>query len=230
MSIKVDKSYSHVNKKHVIAKTEGYKQVPKPIIFAAQPLNPYFSQFPQMNLGFNNFSSPILPAIMSFFMMPQPIQWGIGLLNNFTHAYNTKTDIAALKKFYNANVAGGLAKVAEHTARVTNTIGRCAKGVMDSMANSHLANNGSRVASAYQEAGKLYDNKNFAHVDISRNDLQKLPAGCVIVWQASEGHPHGHIAVTLGNGQEASDHVQNLISQRNARYDVFVPTKNKQNC
>lgn len=230
MSIKIDKPYLHAHKKHAIKKTKENKQSQQPVIFAAKPLNPSFSQFPQMNLGFNNYSSPIFPAIMSFFMMPQPIRWGMGLFNNFTHAYNTKTDIAALKKFYNANVAGGLAKVAERTARITNTIGRCAKGVMDSMENLHLANSGSRVASAYQQVDKLHNNKNFAHVDISRNDLQKLPAGCVIVWQASEGHPHGHIAVTLGNGQEASDHVQNLISQRNARYDVFVPTKNNQNC
>lgn len=142
--------------------------------------------------------------------------------------YNTKTDIKALNNVYNSELAKRLASIAAHNAKEANTIGWCAKIATNSLCDAGVANTQIKCASAYQVAGKLNNNKNFKQVSVSKEDLKNLPAGCVIVWQPyndSKGnyHEHGHIAVTLGNGKEASDHVQN-IANINSLYSVFVPT------
>lgn len=145
----------------------------------------------------------------------------------FTNNYNTKTDLKALKDVYNPDLANKLANIAEKNAYKTNTVGWCARGTNDALEMAGLSKGETRVASAYQAEDKLRNHKNFREVAVSREDLAKLPAGCVIVWQASPGRPHGHIAVTLGDGREASDHVQSLRTDRPAAYSVFVPVGNK---
>lgn len=145
----------------------------------------------------------------------------------FTDFYNTRTDLKALKDVYNPSLGNKLANIAAKNASRTNTVGWCAKGTNDSLEIAGLAGGETRVASAYQEANKLANHKNFKEVSVSRGDLTKLPAGCIVVWDRnlngnSPGDKHGHITVTLGNGQEASDHVQNMY-MKGSRYRVFVP-------
>ena len=60
--------------------------------------------------------------------------------------------------------------------------------------------------SAYEAAPQLAKNKNFQEItDLKASDLPKLPAGYVVVWSPVEGHPHGHISISDGNGNEISD-------------------------
>lgn len=142
---------------------------------------------------------------------------------------NTNNEIHSLNDVYDSGVSGELASVAYERAMQMNTKGYCAKGVNDSIQRAGLANGETRVSSAYMEANVLANHANFKEVEVSRNELGKLPAGCVVVWDKGAGSSsafaqHGHIAITLGNGREASDNVSELKTF-NTNYRVFVPVK-----
>lgn len=97
-----------------------------------------------------------------------------------------------------------IARAAEKNALNNNTVGWCYREVADTLDNFgvHLYGN-----SAYMAAPQLAQNKNFKEVS-----ADNLKPGTVLVFGKSEGHPHGHITVYLGNGREASDHVQKLVN------------------
>lgn len=147
---------------------------------------------------------------------------------SYDQSLNTKTDLVALEGVYNPALGEKLANSAKQAANSLNSVGRCARGVVNGMVNSGFATDSLRD-NAYKLDPKLAQHKNFREVLVAREDLKNLPAGCVIVWQPSSGHANGHVAVTLGNAQEASDHVQRLIV-RNAPYSVFVPVRVNFNC
>lgn len=102
-----------------------------------------------------------------------------------------------------AHMANRIARAAYQEARSRNTTGWCYSGVADALDNLGINLYGE---SAYMAKGQLLRDKRFAVVSL--NDLKP---GDVLVHGKSAGHEHGHIAVYLGNGQEASDHVQGLI-------------------
>jgi hypothetical protein len=81
------------------------------------------------------------------------------------------------------------------------------------------------LADADEMGAQLASDSRFHEiVGISPSDFPKLPAGVVIVWSASPGHPYGHISTTLGGGQEASDFVGAQITGfTTATARVFVP-------
>lgn len=141
---------------------------------------------------------------------------------SFNRNYNTKTDLTALNSLYNPKKGLTLASVAEQNAQQLGTMGWCLKGVRTGLEKAGLDCSQSMGGSAYQAVAALDNNPAFKRVDISKQDLSKLPAGCVVVWDKSSGNQHGHIAVTLGDGKEASDHVQN-VSQRDVAHTVYVP-------
>ena len=66
---------------------------------------------------------------------------------------------------------------------------------------------------AYQKANQLASNPRFKEVSVRPDQLNQLPRGAVVVWGRSEQKPYGHVTVALGNGKEASDHIQNLITR-----------------
>lgn len=149
----------------------------------------------------------------------------------FTTTYNTNTNLAELKDVYSPNVANRLANIACENARKTDTVGWCAKGTNDALQLAGLAKGETRVSAAYQEADILAKHPNFKEVTISKDELKSLPAGCVVVWDRNrdksrpDSRPadtYGHIMVTLGNGKEASDHVDNIL-MLNTSFRVFVP-------
>lgn len=145
-------------------------------------------------------------------------------INEYIGENEPKNTMAALEGKYNPRLSGLLASIAKRNAEKTDTVGMCFKGVREGFEESGFSNGEIRGKSAYMAAGMLRKHKNFTEIQgLTKSDLKSLPAGCVIVWDKSQGHKHGHIAVTLGNGQEASDHVQGLV-QRNAKFWVFVPT------
>jgi murein DD-endopeptidase MepM/ murein hydrolase activator NlpD len=117
------------------------------------------------------------------------------------------------------NNAARLAESARRVAANMNTTGWCAKGVGDALDAAGLSSQ--RVPSAYMKADILARDPRFREIDVSGGNI---PPGAVIVHPAGyngAGSVHGHIAVSLGNGQEASDHIQRLITSPNMR--VFVP-------
>lgn len=105
----------------------------------------------------------------------------------------------------------------------SKSTGYCAKSVKESIARTGLGSyeNGH----AYQCADILSNNPNFKEVKVSADDIDKLPAGCVVVYpQGDSGYSsqYGHIEIALGNGKAASDFVnKNVKESANAR--VFVP-------
>jgi len=115
-----------------------------------------------------------------------------------------------------------LAAVARRTGGALGTTGWCAKGVMDSLEAAGLGVQ--RVPSAYMAADVLAGDSRFREVNLSPEQIRNLPPGAVIVSPSNYGgfgSPHGHITISLGNGQEASDHIQNLITAPGQR--VFIP-------
>lgn len=178
--------------------------------------------FMAMGLEFNNFSSDL--KLFEMYMSNQmPLSMQDYL---FSNSYNTSTDLAALRTVYNPNLGEKLANIAERTAQNIDTVGWCAKGANNALEAAGIANGETRVYAAYQEADVLANHKNFREVYVSQEDLTKLPAGCVIVWNRSGADSdfgkYGHIAITLGDGREASDHVQQL-KVRGTGFRVFVP-------
>lgn len=118
-----------------------------------------------------------------------------------------------------------LAQIAQNTAASQNTTGWCLRGVNDSLEKAY----GFRLSynSAYQAIPALQSRSDFTEVTnqyTSAQDLTNLPAGAIVVWENSSSHPHGHISIALGNGQEASDHIQNQTVNYGTQYHVFVKT------
>lgn len=134
---------------------------------------------------------------------------------------------------YNPEFAKQFASAAKQNANNIGTLRKCLAGVRKLLEDE--GNVSSRGAGTLGEDAKdavHYLDKdetfkqNFKKVDY-KGDLTKLPAGCIVIWDPYTGcdgklHESGHIAVTLGNGDEASDHVQKLRN-RNSKYTVYMP-------
>ena len=101
--------------------------------------------------------------------------------------------------------ADALARAAQQAAARRDTLGRCAGGVGDALEAIGVK---VRVPSAYLYAEQLAGDARFHEVFVDRHELKDLPPGAVVVWGKSGNHPHGHVAITVGGGKEASDHVQ----------------------
>lgn len=179
---------------------------------------------------FGDMSSPFQMFDM-FMNNKMPMPWQKGLFNQ---SFDTRTNMAALKKTYNPQLANKLANIAYKNAMARNSRHRCLAGARESFNDMGLVK-GSMGGSAYQAAAVLEKNKNFKEVQVSRADLKNLPAGCVIVWNRNcfgtkSSDIHGHIAITLGGGKEASDHVSNKTYLLNSSHRVFVPVGLNRSC
>jgi hypothetical protein len=115
-----------------------------------------------------------------------------------------------------------LATAARDVAQSMNSTGWCYRGVSTAVARA----TGVQLTggSAYMAADQLASNSKFKEIRVSPDQLAKLPPGAIIVWGQTSASPHGHISVSLGNGQEASDHIQSqMTSLRGSQnYRVFV--------
>lgn len=116
-----------------------------------------------------------------------------------------------------------LAQAAEQVARTTNTTGWCYRGV--SQAVSRALGVQLTGASAYMAADQIAASGKFKEVKVSPEELKKLPPGAVVVWGKTGASPHGHISVALGDGREASDHIQQQMTslRGSTNYRVFIP-------
>jgi hypothetical protein len=116
-----------------------------------------------------------------------------------------------------------LAQSAANVAGRMGSTGYCYRGVKAAVRDA----TGVELSggSAYQAADQLATSGRFSEVSVSPGELRDLPPGAVVVWGQTGASPHGHISVALGDGREASDHVQTqMTSLRGAQnYRVFVP-------
>lgn len=145
--------------------------------------------------------------------------------------YNTISNLHALQEVYNPKVGNALANMAEKIARGKNGFGDCAKYVNNAVEACGITNKGETRDDAYKTADKFAAAKDkFAEItdQLSLSDLDKLPAGCIVVWsqytdKCGKFHKNGHVAVTLGDGSAACDHYEpKMYKPNNATFRVFV--------
>lgn len=202
--------------------------------YSSVPLSPLQTKILQGDTTF----TPFLPffgndnnSFLNDDLMAIMLKFNSFLVNPWSYMpprqFNTKTDMAAIKKYYNPKMSNALANIAYQNAMAKDSRHKCLQGVRESLTQKGLVA-GTMGASAYQSADVLARNKNFKEVSVSREDLRKLPAGCVVVWNRNyigtkSSDVHGHIAITTGDGGEASDHVSPRLYMLNASYRVFLP-------
>lgn len=120
-------------------------------------------------------------------------------------------------------VNSSLASIAESTANSMGSTGWCLKGVNNALEAAY----GFRLSynSAYQAIPALQSRSDFTEVTNefpTAQSLTNLPAGAIVVWENGNGHPHGHISIALGDGREASDHIQSQTVNYGTQYHVFI--------
>ncbi len=131
----------------------------------------------------------------------------------------TRSTLSLSDVGYNAEKGNKLAQTVRKNIIGFNN--QCAKYVRIALEQSGLGN-GSR-GDGYQYADILSNNKNFKEISTKNLNLSNLPAGCILVYDrgvSGYSGEYGHVEITLGNGQAASDGVTNNI-RPGAR--VFVP-------
>ena len=135
-----------------------------------------------------------------------------------------------LEDVYNERLSKDLAETSKYFASQMGgrrSLGYCARGVRQALESAGIVGPREVYGNAHQYASLLASHENFAEVAV--NDLTKLPAGCIVVWDKDSRHQYGHIAITQENGLESSDHIQNISNNfsRRGGYRVFVPVKNR---
>jgi len=116
-----------------------------------------------------------------------------------------------------------LAKEAERVARSRNTIVWCYKGVKQAIWNVMEIKLNGRFA--FEAAELLEANQRFVEIFVINSQLPLLPAGAIVVWAKTAKSENGHMSIALGDGREASDHIENQKTSLRGEYGfrVFVP-------
>jgi hypothetical protein len=109
---------------------------------------------------------------------------------------------------HSASLPQMIATSAQGVASSMSSVGYCFRGVKRALRKVGITLTGGE---AYMAKNQLAGSEEFQQVSINN-----LHVGDILVHGASARHPHGHIAVYLGNGKEASDHIGHLIT--GARY------------
>lgn len=125
---------------------------------------------------------------------------------------------------YGINAIRGqmLANQTKKIATRWNSVGKCYKAVTQALKSVSIYVESN---SAYMAANQLSKSPKVKEVSVKQDQLKKLPAGSIVVWGKTKKSPHGHISVSLGDGREASDHIESQMTQLRGftNYRVFVP-------
>lgn len=206
--------------------------------------NNFFNPFYNNSMNFNYMNSYMPYMMPSFnFCMPSMTMFRMPSFNfvmpDFSKIFspvkradssfkiNTKSKLPQLEDInYDEKKAKDLVSDALGNAK-SKPIGQCAQYVKEAIQRVGL---GAYIKGhAYACADILSKNPNFKEINVSGNDLKKLPAGCVIVYgkgDAGYSSAYGHIEITTGKGNAVSDFVNSRIkASDNAR--VFVPVSAK---
>ncbi len=124
---------------------------------------------------------------------------------------------------YDARFGQALAQEASREARRRGTVGNCYNAVADVI--DRKVDKFLWGGHAYMAADQLAARKDHFR-EVPANDLGNLPAGAVVVWGKGNSDS-GHISIALGDGREASDHID---AQMRSHYGgaparVFIPIR-----
>ena len=121
---------------------------------------------------------------------------------------------------YNSYKGNRIADEAYYEASSRGTYGWCYNAVADAV--ERVTGRFLWGAHAYQAADQFASSSHF--YEVWGRDLRTLPAGSIVVWGQGSSRS-GHISVSLGNGQEASDHIANQMTYHygGASARVFLP-------
>lgn len=100
-----------------------------------------------------------------------------------------------------------IASSAKNVASSMDSVGYCFRGVKRAL---KVVGIGLKGTSAYQAKRQLQKDERFKQVS-----MKNLKKGDILVHNRSRKHPHGHIAVYLGDKKEASDNIRKVVSGRN---------------
>lgn len=129
-----------------------------------------------------------------------------------------------------------LALVAEKEAKRQNRLGWCLNGVQNSLEAIGLVNE--RQFSAYMMVDVFRQDARFVEIENITNDqIKELPAGAIAVYEGdpttiaddvtdengNTTYDHGHIEVSLGDGQFASSYINDGNFHLSSDYYVFAP-------
>ena len=143
------------------------------------------------------------------------------MFKNMNFNWNTTPTASLQDVNYDANAAKKLAQNARNNAE-SSPRKKCAKYVSDAIEASGIP---VKRGHAFQMEDNLRKNPHFKEITISQDELASLPAGCILVYPrgcAGYSSQYGHIEITLGNGQAASDFV-NTNPKYASNMKVFVP-------
>ena len=200
------------------------------------PTYPNFGTFPSFSSmgGFNfnfNFEMPKIDMSMLMDMYNATMKNLQNQYSNFQKMFNLNltsnmnwntTPTASLKDVnYDAETAKKLAQNAKANAGAKSQK-RCAEFVSDAIEASGIS---VTRGHAFQMENNLRNNSAFKEVTVSQDELASLPAGCILVYpKGSAGYSseYGHIEITLGNGETASDFL-NTNPKYSGNMKVFVP-------
>ena len=129
-------------------------------------------------------------------------------------------DSATLSNEYDPTKGYRIADEAYWEASRRGTVGWCYSAVADAV--ERVTGRFLWGAHAYQAADQFAASLHF--YEVWGRNLTTLPAGSVVVWGQGVSRS-GHISVSLGNGQEASDHITSQMTYHygGAPARVFLP-------
>lgn len=204
-----------------------------------------------MNNSMNlfNFAMPSFNFAMPAFNFTMPsLQFNIpkidtsnmdfssSVVDTFTRTTPAKSDTVKKSsndkiKAYDGKLTGSLSDYnAQKGAKLANTAqkgsagrftGHCARYVKTAISNAGLG--AYKSGHGYQMTSVLAGNPNFKQISPDGVDVNKLPAGCVLVFnQGSQGYnpKYGHTEITKGDGTAVSDGVTHHIKKPDA---IFIP-------
>lgn len=121
---------------------------------------------------------------------------------------------------YNTVKGNRIADEAYYEASRRRTSGWCYNAVADAV--ERVTGRFLWGSHAYQAADQFASSIHF--YEVWNQDLRTLPQGAIVVWGKGSSES-GHISVSLGNGQEASDHITQQMTYHygGAPARVFYP-------
>jgi hypothetical protein len=121
---------------------------------------------------------------------------------------------------YNSYKGNMIADEAYREASIRGTVGWCYNAVADAV--ERVTGPFLWGSHAYQSADQFATSSHF--FEVWNVSLLNLPAGAIVVWGKGSS-VSGHVSVSLGNGQEASDHISTQMTYHygGGKPRVFYP-------
>lgn len=155
----------------------------------------------------------------------QPFSEGnlLGKTGNENVKDKIETVVEKPESVYDSVAGGNIAKYASNAAKRLHTTGYCYRGVKLALLKSGVSLTGKY---AYQGANQLAKLNTFKEISVNAKDLGSLEPGSIVVWSKAKDAPYGHISIALGDGREASDHIETQMTRHGrSTCRVFIPSK-----